>query len=102
LVDGLVRLMNTSDDVTGPINLGNPEERTILDLAKKILDYTGSRSKIEFRPLPVNDPKQRQPDIAAASSVLGWKPRVAFEAGLKKTIAYFDNTLSATAKAAAQ
>lgn len=100
LVDGLVRLMGTDDSTTGPINLGNPEERTIRDLATKILDFTGSRSKIEFRPLPTNDPKQRKPDISAAVATLDWRPNVPFEAGLKRTIAYFDQALSTGAIAA--
>jgi len=102
LVDGLLRLMDTSDEITGPINLGNPEERTILNLAKTIVALTGSRSPIECQPLPTNDPKQRKPDISMATSVLNWTPQVPFEAGLKKTIAYFDDMLKASTKAAAQ
>jgi UDP-glucuronate decarboxylase len=96
LIEGFVRLMATPDDVTGPINLGNPVETTVGELAQKIIDLTGSRSKIERRPLPVDDPVQRCPDITKAKSVLGWEPKVPLEAGLKKTIAYFDQLLGAS------
>jgi len=94
LVDGLIRLMESPDDVTGPINLGNPNEFTIRELAERVIALTGSVSKLEFRPLPQDDPKQRQPDIARAQNTLKWAPKVELEAGLKKTIAYFDDLLS--------
>jgi UDP-glucuronate decarboxylase len=95
LVDGLVRLMNTSDDVTGPINLGNPVEFTMLELAALVIELTGSRSVVEFKPLPIDDPKQRQPDIKVARDTLGWIPRVPLRDGLVKTIAYFEKMVSA-------
>ena len=91
LVDGLIRLMDTADDLTGPINLGNPVEFTMRELADKVLAITGSRSKIEFRPLPTDDPKQRQPDISRARKVLDWNPKTAIDEGLKKTVAYFES-----------
>ncbi len=100
LIDGLIRLMDTPDHITGPINLGNPSEYTILELAKKIIDKTGSRSKIEFRPLPENDPAQRQPDITRARELLGWQPRIGLDEGLVRTIAYFDELLRADPEAA--
>lgn len=89
LVEGFIRLMDSADDVTGPINLGNPEERTIRELAEEVLRLTGSKSKIEFRPLPADDPTQRCPDIGLARKTLGWEPSVRLEDGLKETIAYF-------------
>ncbi|MEQ1867784.1 MAG: UDP-glucuronic acid decarboxylase family protein [Micropepsaceae bacterium] len=94
LVDGLIRLMESPADVTGPINLGNPSEITIRELAETIIEMTGSRSKIEFRPLPTDDPRQRQPDITRAKTVLGWRPYTPLRAGLAKTIAYFEGFLS--------
>ena len=94
LVDGLVRLMESGDDLTGPVNLGNPNEFTIRQLAEKVIALTGSRSKIESRPLPADDPRQRQPDISQARSALKWTPKMQLEDGLKKTIAYFDATLA--------
>jgi UDP-glucuronate decarboxylase len=93
LIDGLVRMMNTPDDFTGPVNLGNPEEFTMLDLAKKIINMTGSNSKIIYKPLPQDDPKQRQPDIGLAKKVLGWSPTVPLDKGLQKTISYFETLL---------
>jgi UDP-glucuronate decarboxylase len=87
--------MDTGDDVTGPINLGNPGEFTIRTLAEKVLELTGSASKIEFRPLPQDDPQQRQPDITKAKAVLDWAPSVHLEEGLRRTIAYFDQLLVA-------
>ena len=93
MVEGLIRLMNTQDDVTGPINLGNPEEITILELAERVIELTNSKSEIVFEPLPPDDPKQRQPDITLAREVLGWEPRVSLEEGLKKTIDFFDDLL---------
>jgi UDP-glucuronate decarboxylase len=89
LIDALFRLMNSPDDLTGPINLGNPEEFTILQLAQKIIDLTHSRSEIIFRPLPEDDPLQRCPDITLAKARLAWAPRIPLEQGLSKTITYF-------------
>jgi len=89
LVEGLVRLMNSREDLTGPVNLGNPGEFTIRELAEKIIKLTGSKSKIIFAPLPQDDPTQRQPDITLAKSELGWEPGVTLDEGLKPTIAYF-------------
>jgi len=91
LLDGLIRLMNSPDDFTGPVNLGNPVEFTILELARKVIALTGSESKIVFKPLPEDDPKQRKPDISLAKDVLGWQPEVILEEGLKNTIGYFRN-----------
>jgi UDP-glucuronate decarboxylase len=94
LIEGLFRLMSTRDDVTGPMNIGNPTEFTILELASQVIDLVGSRSRIIHRPLPENDPKQRQPDISRAQDLLGWKPTIALKDGLTHTIAYFDRLLS--------
>jgi UDP-glucuronate decarboxylase len=94
LIEGFIRLMDSPDEVTGPINLGNPVEFTIRQLADQVIALTGSKSKMEFRPLPADDPKQRQPDITRARDALGWEPKVPLEEGLKKTIAYFDDLLS--------
>jgi UDP-glucuronate decarboxylase len=93
MVEGLSLLMKTPDEVTGPVNLGNPEECTILELAREILELTGSRSKIVFEPLPEDDPKKRQPDISLAKKLLGWAPKIGLKEGLARTIAYFDNLL---------
>jgi UDP-glucuronate decarboxylase len=93
LVDGLVRLMNSAPDVTGPINLGNPGEFTIRELAEQIIDLTGSRSKLVHKPLPTDDPKQRQPEITRAKTVLGWQPKVPLKRGLGMTIPYFEQVL---------
>jgi UDP-glucuronate decarboxylase len=93
LVDGLIRLMQSGDDVTGPINIGNPKEFSMLQLASEVIDLTGSRSKIVHRPLPQDDPRQRRPDISKANDLLGWAPRVELKYGLTKTIAYFDELL---------
>ena len=89
LIDGLVRLMNSNDDVCGPINLGNPGEFTMVELARKIIALTGSKSQLVQQPLPADDPKQRKPDITKAHEHLGWSPSVPLEAGLERTIAYF-------------
>ena len=94
LVDGLLRLMATGDEVTGPINLGNPAEITIRDLAEMIVDLTGSRSRIVSKPLPIDDPRQRCPDIAKAKSLLGWEPKVSLTDGLRETIGYFRHLLN--------
>jgi UDP-glucuronate decarboxylase len=93
LVDGLIRLMNTPDDVIGPINLGNPAEFTIRALAEMVIDLTGSKSKITALPLPQDDPKQRQPIIEKAKEHLGWAPKTPLREGLIKTISYFDGLL---------
>jgi UDP-glucuronate decarboxylase len=93
LVEGIVRMMNC-DGFTGPVNLGNPAETTILEFAERIIKLTGSRSKIIFKPLPPDDPKQRQPDISLAEDRLGWKPVVPVELGLKQTIEYFSKLIS--------
>ncbi len=89
LVGGLISLMNSPDEVTGPINIGNPGEFTMLELAEKIIALSGSKSKLEFKPLPADDPKQRQPDITLAKKVLNWQPAINLDEGLTKTIAYF-------------
>ncbi len=94
LIDGLMRLMATGDEVTGPINIGNPNEFTILELATKIVDMVNSGSKIVRRPLPENDPRQRQPDITLAKKHLSWQPHTQLQEGLTRTIAYFENLLS--------
>lgn len=95
LIEGFVRLMNSADEITGPINLGNPGEFTIRELAEKVIEMTGSRSTLIFMPLPADDPKQRQPDISKARKHLdGWQPTVALDGGLRETIAYFDKLLS--------
>jgi UDP-glucuronate decarboxylase len=93
LVEGFLRLMATGDEVTGPINLGNPGEFTIRALAEKVVELTGSASKLEYRPLPQDDPQQRQPNIEKAKAVLGWEPTVHLEEGLRRTISYFDDLL---------
>jgi len=94
LLEGMIRMMNTGDDVTGPVNLGNPVEFKIIELAGLILKMTGSRSKLTFLPLPQDDPVQRQPDISLARKVLdGWSPQVDLENGLERTIAYFKDLL---------
>src|SRR5262245_61188793 len=94
LLDGFQRLMNAGEDFIGPVNLGNPRESTIRELAEMILQFTGSKSKLVFLPLPADDPRQRQPDITLARSKLGWEPKVAVEDGLKETIAYFRHLLA--------
>ena len=94
MIDGLIKLMQSPDDFTGPVNIGNPSEFTILELAEKIIKLTKSRSRIIHKSLPHDDPVQRQPDIALAKKVLNWKPKMGLEDGLKKTIAYFKNLLA--------
>ncbi len=93
LIEGFVRMMNSPADLVGPINLGNPCEFTVRELAEKVLHFTGSKSKLIFMPLPQDDPKQRQPNISLAREKLGWEPKVSLEDGLKETIAYFKKTL---------
>jgi UDP-glucuronate decarboxylase len=95
LTDAMLRAMATGDDFTGPVNIGNPGEFTMLELAQKILHLTGSRSKLVFEPLPEDDPRQRQPDIRLARERLGWEPRVGLDDGLRETIAYFRSALQA-------
>jgi UDP-glucuronate decarboxylase len=94
MVDGLVRLMNAPPEVTGPVNLGNPDEFTMLELAKKVLALTGSDGPIEERPLPSDDPARRRPDIACAREILGWEPTVPLDEGLERTVAYFRDALA--------
>jgi UDP-glucuronate decarboxylase len=93
LVKGLVSLMGTSPDVTGPLNLGNPNEFTILELAQEIVDLTGSSSRLMHMPLPTDDPRQRKPDISSAHEILSWKPSIMLKEGLTKTIGYFERLL---------
>ena len=94
LIEALMRAMGTPDDFTGPVNVGNPKEFTILQLANLVLQMTGSKSKLVFKPLPSDDPRQRQPDISLAKQALGWSPTTELESGLEKTIRYFRNSLS--------
>jgi len=89
LIEGFLRLMNTADDFTGPVNLGNPGEFTMIELAEKVRELTGSKSEFVFKSLPADDPRQRQPDISLAKKALNWEPKVALEDGLKETISYF-------------
>jgi len=93
MIDAFVRLMNTSDNFTGPVNLGNPYEFSIMELAEKVIRLTGSGSKISFKPLPSDDPKQRQPDITLAKDTLGWAPKIKLDEGLKQTVEYFKQLL---------
>jgi UDP-glucuronate decarboxylase len=99
LVEGFIRLMNTRDELTGPVNLGNPVEFTIAELAQLVLDLTGSRSKLVYLPLPADDPRQRKPDVRIAEAELGWQAVTPLEDGLKRTIAYFDSLLARPARA---
>jgi UDP-glucuronate decarboxylase len=94
LVEGLRRLMDSPEDTTGPINLGNPGEFTMIELAEAVIRLTGSASPMVFRPAPVDDPRQRQPDITKARGTLGWEPTIPLEQGLVQTIAYFDKLLT--------
>lgn len=93
LISGFIKLMATREDFTGPVNMGNPGEFTILELAQQVIDLTGSKSKLVFKPLPSDDPLQRQPDISLAKKELGWEPKIQLQEGLVKTIAYFDELL---------
>ena len=93
LIEGMVRMMNSEDDFTGPVNIGNPGEFTMLELAESVIALTGSKSKIVFRPLPSDDPKMRRPDISLAKAKLDWEPKVQLEEGLKNTIEYFRSRL---------
>src|SRR5579862_2637360 len=94
LIDGLIRLMSTPDEVIGPINIGNPKEFTILELASLVIELTGSRSRIVHRPRPQDDPRQRRPDISKANDLLGWAPKTQLNEGLRRTIQYFESLLS--------
>ena len=98
LVEGLIRLMNSPDELTGPVNLGNPTEFTILELAEKVIELTGSRSELVLKPLPQDDPRQRKPDITVAKKEIRWEPSVALQDGLKKTIAYFEEMIRSTTR----
>ena len=89
LLEGMVRLMNSREDFTGPVNIGNPGEFTMIELAEKVIQLTNSKSKLVYMPLPTDDPLQRQPDITLAKKELGWEPTIPLEEGLKKTIEYF-------------
>jgi len=93
LIEGFVRLMNSPEDFTGPVNLGNPGEFTIMELATKVREMTGSNSELVFKPLPQDDPVMRQPDISLAREVLKWEPKVPLDEGLRKTVDYFDDLL---------
>jgi dTDP-glucose 4,6-dehydratase len=95
LVDGIIRLMNSSEN--DPINIGNPHEMTIEDIARKIIELSGSKSRIVYRPLPVDDPKVRQPDITRARTLLGWEPKIDLDEGLRRTLAYFKDKVAAEA-----
>jgi len=94
LVEGIIKMMNSREDFVGPVNLGNPEEFTILNLAKKIIKLTDSKSKIIYQPLPEDDPKRRKPNIELAKKELKWEPKINLDEGLKKTISYFERLLS--------
>lgn len=94
LINALIKLMNTKDDFIGPVNLGNPVEFTILELANMVINLTGSKSEIVYKPLPSDDPMQRKPDITLAKKQLDWEPKIKLEEGLKKTISYFDQLLT--------
>lgn len=93
LIDGLIRIMNSTDAVTGPINLGNPNEFTIRELAEEVITTTGSNSKLEFKSLPIDDPQQRKPDIHLAKAILDWSPRIELKEGLIESVRYFDQML---------
>jgi len=93
LISGMILMMNSRPDFLVPVNIGNPDEFTMLELAEKIIQLTGSKSKIAHKPLPTDDPRQRQPDISLAKKELNWTPKIKLEEGLKKTIAYFESVL---------
>ncbi len=101
LIDGILAMMDTHENVTGPVNLGNPHEFTMLELAKVVIDETGSKSKLDFRPLPQDDPKQRKPDISLAKRTLNWEPQTPLRDGIRKTVAYFEKVLAANPEASA-
>jgi UDP-glucuronate decarboxylase len=102
LIEAMIRMMNTDKSVAGPINIGNPHEFTIKQLAELVIELTGSRSKMVFEPLPPDDPKQRKPDIALAESVLGWKPSIALRDGLQRTVDYFRSVVAGASAAGKQ
>lgn len=102
LTDGLLKLMHSPEDFTGPVNMGNPEERTIRELAERIIEITGSRSELVFKPLPQDDPKRRRPDISLARKELGWEPATDIDTGLRKTAEYFEQLLADRKMAGAQ
>jgi len=93
LIEAMIRMMNAPDDLTGPVNIGNPNEFSILELAEKVIALTGSQAKIIYRPLPEDDPLQRRPDITLARDRLGWEPQTQLKEGLKRTIDYFKGEL---------
>jgi UDP-glucuronate decarboxylase len=95
LIEGMLRLMDSSSDFIGPVNIGNPKEFSMLELAELVLRLVGGKSKLEYKPLPADDPRQRKPDIALARQALDWQPTVALEDGLKETIGYFRKLLAA-------
>jgi UDP-glucuronate decarboxylase len=94
MIDGFIRLMDSPDDLQGPVNLGNPAEFSMRELAEQVIDLTGSRSPLEHRPLPQDDPRQRKPDITLAQEQLGWQPKVQLREGLRETITYFETLLA--------
>ncbi len=94
LIEGILRMMSTTADVTGPVNIGNPTEFAVRELAELVIELTAAKSKLDFQPLPSDDPRQRQPDISNANALLGWEPKTTLREGLMKTIAYFDKMLS--------
>ena len=94
MVEGIIKMMDSRDKFNGPVNLGNPREFTILELAEKIINFTNSKSKIIYKPLPEDDPIQRQPNIDLAKKELNWQPKISFEEGIKKTIDYFERLLN--------
>jgi len=98
LLNGMVKMMATDSTITGPINLGNPNEFTIIELAKKVIEKTNSKSKLIFKPLQEDDPKQRKPDISMAKEILKWQPYIQLEEGLNKTVEYFDKLLKGELK----
>lgn len=98
MIEAMIRMISTNESVTGPVNLGNPDEFTMLELAQMIVKMTGSKSKIVFRELPSDDPTRRRPDISFAKSLLGWEPRVKLETGLKETISYFQQEIAPAAR----
>jgi UDP-glucuronate decarboxylase len=102
MVDAFIRLMNTPDELTGPVNLGNPHELTMLEVARRIIALTGSSSEIVFKPLPMDDPWHRQPDIALAREALGWSPTTPLDEGLQRTAQHFRQIIEASESRAAQ
>jgi UDP-glucuronate decarboxylase len=93
LIEGFIRIMNSAKDISGPINLGNPNEFTMIELAEKVIKATGSKSTLKYETLPADDPKQRKPDISTAQRLLDWHPQISLDAGLIRTIEYFENKI---------